>query len=137
MSEDDKTNEVLSKALGFRVTNAEAQEMRERAQANVRALASSLMPSAEVLRGFANLGEQMRRARADIARSVAAFYPPKIHIGAAVVESVRAFQTQAAEAVAAWARYLEGMPEGEREEMRRALEDAPLEPVDINAPGVM
>jgi hypothetical protein len=36
-----------------------------------------------------------------------------------------------------FAESIAAMPEEEREELRRAIEDAPLLPVDVDAPGVM
>jgi hypothetical protein len=74
---------------------------------------------------------------AGVALAVAQVYEEAMRAGAMIGAAFAGLVAQAEESARIFTSAVAVMPEDEREEWRCALEDAPLEPVDVNASGVM
>jgi hypothetical protein len=69
--------------------------------------------------------------------AVAQVYEEAARSGAMIGAAIAGLAAQAQETARIIGEAVAAMPEDEREERRRALEDAPLRPVDVNASGIM
>jgi hypothetical protein len=133
-SKDGRYDETIADDLASRAPEAVNHASTRQGACTAEGREASMTTTAQKWR---ELSERRKRSMTPAERLSQSAYEKAVRGEDLSADELEALRPFAESAMRSFAEYLGALPEEEREELRELARDAPLEPVDVNAPGVM